>query len=192
MKKMLCVLLTLLLTISFTGCGKSSPESVTEDFFKGLKKADQKLLDKLYLGDAGKGSIVEDLIRIIDESESLGNIGGLLSKSILDFDFEVESVEKRGDTATSHVIIKTEDWETVVSNCTILIAAKALSMALDGKSEKQMQKAFKEIIEEQRDKTEDVTFYLDLNLVNIDGDWKIDISDETSAILNAISGGLAR
>lgn len=190
MKKLLVVLMTVLITLSLAGCGKNSPKATAEELFEAIKNTDQKVLDKIYLGEADENSIISDLIEIIEETESLGSIGELFRKSFLDFKYKVKDVEEDGDTAIAKVEVTTENWAKVLPNVTVLISAKALSMALDGKSEKEMGKAFKEIYEEQRKETDDVTFNLDIKLVKDEGEWKVDLSNEAGAILNAVTGGL--
>jgi len=193
MKKILVVLLTLLVLLNLVGCSKEKdPKGTTEELFEAIKDSDQKVLDKIYIGEAGESSIIADLIEIVEETESLGNIGEAFSKSFLDFKYKVEEVEEDGDTAVAKVKVTSENWAEVVPNSLILITAKALSMTLDGKSDKEMEKAFKEILNEQREKTADVDYYLNIKLIKDDGTWKVDLSTETDALLQAVSGGLAQ
>lgn len=192
MKKLLTITLALLVSLTLTGCGKEkSPEGTTKELFEAIKDGDQKILDKIYIGEAGKQSIIADLLEIVEETESLGTLGEAFSKSFLDFKYDVEEVEEDGNNAIAKVKVTSENWAEVIPNATILITAKALSMALDGKSDKQMEKEFKEILKEQREKVADVECYLNIKLVKDGETWKVDLSKETDALLQAVSGGLA-
>lgn len=193
MKKILVIALALLMSLSLVGCSKSKDaKGTTEELFEAIKDSDEKILDKIYIGEAGEQSIIADLLEIIEETESLGEIGKVFSESFLDFKYSVEDIEEDGDTAIANVKVTSENWAQVVPNAAILITAKALSMTLDGKSDKEMNKAFKEILDEQRDKVDDVEYYLNIKLIKDDGTWKVDLSNETDALLEAVSGGLAQ
>lgn len=192
MKKIFVIALALLMSLNLVSCSKNKdPKGTTKELFEAIKDGDQKVLDKIYLGEEGDESIIPDLLEIVEDTETLGDIGEVFSKSFLDFKYSIEEIEEDGDTALAKVKITSENWPVVLSNVSILISAKAISMTLDGKSDKQMQKAFKKIFNEQREETEDVDYYLDIKLIKDDGVWKVDLSDETSALLEAISGGLA-
>ena len=64
-----------------------------------------------------------------------------------------------------------------------------ISMSLDGKSEKAIQKELKKLVDEKRKNTDDVDFYVDLPLILDDGKWKVDLSEQADALLHAITGG---
>jgi hypothetical protein len=192
MKKIFVVTLVLLMSLNLVSCSKNKDaKGTTKELFEAIKDGDQKVLDKIYLGEEGEQSIINDLLEIVEDTETLGDIGEVFSKSFLDFKYSIEDIEEDGDTALAKVKITSENWPVVLSNASILISAKAISMTLDGKSEKQMQKAFKKIFNEQREETDDVDYYLDIKLIKDDGVWKVDLSNETSALLEAISGGLS-
>ncbi len=192
MKKIFVVTLVLLMSLNLVSCSQNKDAKGTiKELFEAIKDGDQKVLDKIYLGEEGEQSIINDLLEIVEDTETLGDIGEVFSKSFLDFKYSIENIEEDGDIALAKVKITSENWPVVLSNASILISAKAISMALDGKSEKQMQKAFKKIFNEQREETDDVDYYLDIKLIKDDGVWKVDLSNETSALLEAISGGLS-
>ena len=189
MKKLLCSLLAVLMVLSLAGCGKGSPKQAANDFMSAIKKNDEKLLDKIYIGEAGENSVLGELIQIIDETESLGEIGKTLKKYMLEFKYKVVEVEQDGDEAEARIQITTENWAKVLPDLAILIPAKMISMSLDGKSEKAIQKELKKLVDEKRKNTDDVDFYVDLPLILDDGKWKVDLSEQADALLHAITGG---
>lgn len=194
MKKLICAVLTVLLFLGMTGCSakasNKTPEAATEDFFKAIKKGDQKLLDKVYIGETENDPLIQDLFGIINETETLGDFGKILSENILEFQYDVSDVTRNGDSAVARVNVKSENWEKVIENLIVLVPAKVISMSLDGKSEKQIEKAIKELVKEQREKVEDVVIPVDINLIDDNGEWKIDLSNETGDLINAVTGGL--
>lgn len=190
MKRIFCIILAIILTFSLCACGTASPKSVTSDLFKAIQNKDEKLLDKIYLGEMGENSIIPELLEIIEESECAGKLGDALSKSFLNFNYSINNIEEDGDDAIAHVTITTENWAEVLPKVGVLIATKSITMALDGASEKKIEKECKEILEEQKKKIDDVEFDIDVKLKKDDGKWKIDLSDKADDLLKALSGGL--
>ena len=171
--------------VSLTGCG-SSPKSAAEDFLNAIKKSDEKLLKKVYIGDSKNASVIEEALAIVSESEWLGK-----TEDFLDFKYKVIDVEENGDESFANVKITSEDWGKVISDLSILIPTKAVSMSLDGKSEKEIQKEIKKMIKEKRKDVEDLEFDVRLKLVKVDKEWKVDLSQEYESLLKAITGGVS-
>ncbi len=187
MKKLLCLLLSICMIFGLTGC--SSVNGTTKALFKGIKKCDEKILDKLYFGDP-QDSVIHDFIDIIEECESLDYIGDIISEYIMDFEYKVVDKDVDGDYATVKVKITTENWAVIVPNLALLVPTKMVTMTLDGKSEKQIEKELKKLVKEQRKKTDDVDYLVELNLIKVDGEWKVDLSECCDELVEAISGGL--
>lgn len=183
MKKLLIVLVSVLMCLTCVACSSEpnlkTSKSATTAYFKAVQKGDTSILDKVYVGDPEDDDfrLVNNFIKELSESEVLGQYANILNEQILDFDYKVKDVKEDGDKAVATVEVTTEDWETIVSHIVTDFGPKLFVMALDGKSEKEIGKEFSNFLKDERKNTPDVVTEVEVNLIKIDDEWKINLVD---------------
>lgn len=187
MRKIIAVLLSLGLVFSMSSCIGSSPEVTAEIFLDAVKEQDEELLQGTYSGDnldlIVKGDLGSDAMDQVIED-------GMFSK-VLKFEYEVSNEKIDGDKATVDVKIKTYNFGDAVVDAMEKYIKKAMPMALEGASEKKLEKLGIKIMKEEFSKVEfDYVKTATLSLTKEDGDWMVDEIEEDSDFENAITGGM--
>lgn len=184
-KYLICVALLL----ACTGCSKASAESTAKDFMKALKKGDEDILDIIYVDGNDSGStFINNLFSELSNSTTANEYSGVIKEKILDFDYDVISVEENDDSALAKISLTTENWADILQGITTDFLPKVLVMVLDGKDVKDIEKELTSYINDKKKETPDVTVNFDLPLVKVEDDWKVNVASIGGVLQSAIMG----
>lgn len=192
MKKILSLVLVVALCLSLGACNKggqtkeNTPSVSVSKFLDGFKANDAEAIKATYSGD---NFDVADLAGLKDGSESEKAIAEALIGKILDFDYTISDEKITEDTAIVEVKFNTFDLGKVMQNFITDYMNKVISQAANGLSEDEIEKKAIESFKKYLDKAKkDFSETVSLPLTKVDGKWMIDAIDETSNIINVLSG----
>ncbi len=181
MKKLICIILAIVMTVSFAACGKESPEKAADNALKAVKNLNPVGIAK-YFGD----DTVDDMD--IDEisAEELKVLKKFLSKT----SWEILGSVVDGDDATVTVKITAIDpspiFQEVIEELRDDVLSSFLGSAPD---EEEMKKEALEVIDEMISE-KDVqmkTNTVELDMTLTEKGWKMDVD---ASILGSFAGSL--
>ena len=181
MKKLLCIILAIVMMISFTACGKETPEKAADNALKAVKTLNIKGMEK-YFGEVD----VDDMDLDDFSAKEMKLVKKLLSKMSWEI---IDSVEEE-TKATVTVDITSVDLAPIVKEIAGELMGDAFSSLFGDKtSEEEMEekalKIFEEKLSEKDIKMTTATVELDMTLTETG--WKIDVS---SSLFGSFMGGL--
>lgn len=187
--KFIKYLLCAMLLLACTACSKVSAESTAKDFMKALKKGDENILDIIYVDGNDSGSaFLNNLFSELSNSTAANEYSSVIKDKLLDFDYDIISVEEQGDYALAKVSLTTENWAAILQDITTDFLPKVLVMILDGKDSKDIEKELTSYIKDEKKNTPDVTTNFDLPLIKVEDDWKVNVASIGDVLQSAIMG----
>ncbi|MDO4869710.1 MAG: DUF4878 domain-containing protein [Bacillota bacterium] len=198
MKKLAIILVVCLaVTMSLFGCGSNpTPTETADTFLNAVKAGDADTLKTVYEGDN-----FDVLALLFDDVESDGGdavddeyFEKTLTPLLQDFDYKLSNEKIDGDKATVDVKITTYDIGGAFLAFMEDYFGQALELAFSGASDKEVEELANSIFEEKINKLTDKDYSetVTLDLVNKDGIWKVTKIDESSELINAISGNMIK
>ncbi len=189
MKKLMCMILTILLAVSLAGCSGSmaSAESVVEDAIQAFQSADVDAVRE-YWGSTDLASSEDSAEEDAYTQQLMELIASSLTYQITD-----SAEDVKAGTATVTVEFTSIDMSTVFSEWMGEIISQALGYAFlptdQQPSEEELNDLSIELLcEVIEDHTDDkVTNTVDIPLSLVENEWKIDQSD---AAIDAMMGGM--
>ncbi|PFP29308.1 hypothetical protein COJ96_11645 [Bacillus sp. AFS073361] len=186
MKKTLIFITTIIVAFSLSACNLfgPSPDEVTTEFLTSVQKGEWEKASK-YVNNTDTKKTLKELTSSKDE-EAKFMLG--LFKKMSFTDGKVKEADKK---ATVESTIKTVDMKIILGTIIEEVMQEALAQAFSGEEaddeaiEKEMTNKLVAGVNEPSAKK--VTNKVKINLVKVDGDWKVDVDQE---LLNALTGGL--
>ncbi len=167
MKKVISILLSVVMVLSFASCAKNNPQKDLDAMLTALKSGDMKTLAEL------EGESIEDF------ADMQGYISIFSSVS---WTFG-ETVMKDDDDAIVNVQITTKDMQTVFTE----YISQAMQQAMQG-TEMTDEYAAELLLNVIASTEQTKTFDVEVEMSYDDGKWQVD--DENDAFFDAITGGL--
>ena len=168
MKKILCVILAVAMMVSFTACGKESPEKAANNALKAIKTLNvmgiEKYFGELYLENYDIDEMSVEGIKILKK------ITSKMSWEIL------ETVEEE-DSAVVSVRLTTVDVTPIITEIAAEFLGDALSSLLgDEMTEEEIKQKTIEIVKEELSEgdIEMMTNDIDLKLTRTEDGWKVE------------------
>ncbi len=171
MKKFLCIILAIVMMVSFTACGKESPEKAADNALKAVKSLNIKGMEK-YFGEVD----VDDMDLDEISAEEMKVTKKFLSK----MSWEILGSVEDETTATVTVRLTTVDLAPIVKEIAGELMGDAFSSLFgDGMSEEEMeQKALKIFEEKLAEKDIQMTTNdVELDMILTEKGWKIELED---------------
>lgn len=186
MKKTLILITTILIAFSLTACNLfgPSPDEVTTEFLTSVQKGDWEKASKYIKNNDTKKTLKELTSSKDDETKFILDVFKKMS-------FTVGKVNEADKKATVESTIKTVDTKIILGTIIQEAMQEALAQAFSGEEaddeaiEKEMTNKLVAGVNESSAKK--VTNKVKINLIKVDGDWKVDVDQE---LLNALTGGL--
>ena len=186
MKKTFIFMTTLMIAFSLTACNLfgPSPDEVASDFLTSVQKGDWEKASK-YVNNKDSKKTLKELTSSKDEEAKF--IQDLFKK----MSFTVGKVNEADKKATVESTIKTVDTKIILGTIIQEVMKEAFAQAFSGEEtddaavEKEMTNKLITGVNEPSAKK--VTNKVKINLVKVDGDWKVDVDQD---LLNAVTGGL--
>ena len=193
MKRVIPVMLSLVLVLLLSGCGKTeSPSEVTDRFFKAIKEQDTDTISEIYEGDdldlskAG-GEITEDDSGLSEELQKK------MMDMIFDFDYEVGDEEIKDDDAVVKVKVTSYALGDTMTSVYTDLMSWALENMFSAPSEEETQKKTSEIFTEKLEETEkSYTKEIEIKLVKKDDKWIVSKENDSEELLNAFTGDMGK
>ena len=183
MKKLLCIILAIVMMVSFTACGKETPEKATNNALKAVKSLNIKGMEKYF------GEIPVDVDEL-DFGEITADQLKVVKKFLSKMSWEILGSVEDENTATVTVRLTTVNLVPIATEVAGELMGDAFSALLGGTmtEEELYEKAFK-LIEEKLSEKDlqmvDNEFELDMSLT--DDGWKIEVKE---SFINTIIGDL--
>ncbi|MEH7128739.1 hypothetical protein V7103_11080 [Neobacillus drentensis] len=186
MKKTFIFMTTIIIAFSLTACNLfgPSPDEVATDFLTSVQKGDWEKASK-YVNNKDSKKTLKELTSSKDEETKF--IQDIFKK----MSFTVGKVNEADKKATVESTIKTVDTKIILGTIIQEAMQEALAQAFSGEEtddaavEKEMTNKLIAGVNEPSAKK--VTNKVKINLVKVNGDWKVDVDQE---LLNALTGGL--
>ncbi|MEH6906235.1 hypothetical protein CN481_22935 [Bacillus sp. AFS006103] len=186
MKKTFIFMTTIIIAFSLTACNLfgPSPDEVATDFLTSVQKGDWEKASK-YVNNKDSKKTLKELTSSKDEETKF--IQDIFKK----MSFTVGKVNEADKKATVESTIKTVDTKIILGTIIQEAMQEALTQAFSGEEtddaavEKEMTNKLIAGVNEPSAKK--VTNKVKINLVKVNGDWKVDVDQE---LLNALTGGL--
>ena len=181
MKKFLCIILAITMMVSFSACGKETPEKAANNALKAVKSLNISKMEK-YFGEIEVEEMNLDDISV-DEIKLVKKFLSKTSWEILD------SVEE-GDTATVTVKITAVDPSPIFTEVVAGMLGDSLYSFLGGdKSEEELEKKALGIVDEMLS-AKDVqmkTDTVELDMTLTESGWKINLK---TSLIGSFVGSL--
>ena len=168
MKKFLCIILAIVLAVSFTACGKESPEKAANNALKAIKTLNISGIEK-YFGELHLENYDIDEMSV-EGIKVLKKITSKMSWEIL------ETVEEE-DSAVVSVRLTTVDVTPIITEIAAEFLGDALSSLLgDEMTEEEVKQKTIEIVEEELSEGDIkmMTNDIDLKLTRTEDGWKVE------------------
>ncbi|WP_114571367.1 DUF4878 domain-containing protein [Exiguobacterium flavidum] len=183
MKKWMTLLAAAALAL-LAGCGGPTPAETAESYLGAVKKADLEKARDLSTGE--NTSIEQKADDLTTEEREM--FAGIFEE--LEYDVTKEKIT--GDTATVEADITNVDMAKVFGGVVQELIGDAFADAFAGDtpSDAEMEQKMMTLLEKELAKKDldRVTMKTTLQLKKVDGEWKVDTSDE---VMNAVSGGFS-
>jgi predicted small lipoprotein YifL len=186
MKKTLLLLTTIILAFSLSACNLfgPTPDEVATDFLTSVQKGEWEEASEYVNTDESKEKIKE----FTTSDEDVKYIEDLIGK----MSFTIGTVKEEDNKATVQSEIETVDMKIIIGTIFQEMLAEAFAQAFSGEEtdeEAQDEEMTKLLVEGMNEPSaKKVTNKVNIQLVKVDGDWKVEVSDE---LLNALTGGLS-
>lgn len=171
MKKFLCILLAIVMMVSFTACGKETPEKAADNALKAVKSLNIKGMEK-YFGEVEVDDMDFDDLSV----EELKVVKKFLNK----MSWEILGSVEDGNTATVTVRLTTVDLVPIIKEVAGELMGDAFSSILGGQidEDEMEQKAFKMIDEMLSEKDVKLaTNDVELDMTLTEKGWKIELNE---------------
>ena len=187
MKKTLIYITTIFIAFSLSACNLfgPSPDEVATDFLTSVQKGEWEKASEYVKNKDTKKTLEELTSSKDDETKYMQDLFEKMS-------FTVGKVKEEDKRATVESTIKTVDMKLILGTIIQEVMQEALAQAFSGEEtddeaiEKEMTNKLVAGVNEPSAKK--VTNKVKINLVKVDGDWKVDVDQE---LLNALTGGLS-
>ncbi|MBS3991378.1 MAG: hypothetical protein KGZ51_04835 [Erysipelothrix sp.] len=185
MKKIILLFISTLLIFTLVACSsKETPKEVVEKGISAIKNLDLIQIQKYFNAD-----------EISDENDVFGQdfdvenaeIFALMTKNLT---YEIINVNTNDKVATVETKITNINMAVIMKD--FITQALILAFEQIGETEvdeEEMQKQMEDLLIEllSKEDNEMITTEVDIELNEVDGEWKIDLNDE---LINALFGGL--
>ncbi len=205
MKRILCIILTIMMTLTLVSCGSSgndpepqplpeegqmTPVQTADAFLKAFKSKDTEKMKEYYEGEISDLSMIEE-----EDDSAMADLINAMVEKILDFDYSLGNETIKGDEASVEVNFTTYDFSGILQDIMNNLMSDAVALGLSGLSQEEMEAEINELIGskfsaalDSADK--DWEGKVTMDLVKKDSKWLVkDVSGATS-FMNALSGGL--
>jgi hypothetical protein len=187
MKKTLIYITTIFIAFSLSACNLfgPSPDEVATDFLTSVQKGEWEKASEYVKNKDTKKTLEELTSSKDDETKYMQDLFEKMS-------FTVGKAKEEDKRATVESTIKTVDMKLILGTIIQEVMQEALAQAFSGEEtddeaiEKEMTNKLVAGVNEPSAKK--VTNKVKINLVKVDGDWKVDVDQE---LLNALTGGLS-
>ena len=183
-KRITAILLILAITVSFAGCGEvAKAEKVVNNTFKALQKADFEEISKYIDLDElfPDNTISESDTESVESQELVDKLFGSLQYEIV----SSEKIDK--ETVMFKVKVTTIDMKPVMAEFMkdLLAYSFANAFADPQPTEEETNKATMDMLLEclSAEDLEFVTNEIDIKVVKVDKDWKIDANEDMADVL---------
>ena len=169
MKKLLCIILAIVLAVSFTACGKESPEKAADNALKAIKNFNPVGIAK-YFGD--------DYLDDYDIDDISADEMKVFKKLTSKMSWEILGSVVDGDSAVVTVKLTSVDLSPIITEVSAELLGDAFSSLLGDKmSEEEMEQKALEIVEQELSKKDIAmtTNNIDLKLTRNENSWKVEI-----------------
>lgn len=190
MKKLTVIILSLLLSLSFSACGSNapSPTDVSKDFMEAIKNKDNDSLKSLYAGEVL--NITDGIEVDADESAEMKSLYEEMYAKLFEFDYKVSNEKINDQKATVDVEITTYQLGQAFKDFVGDYMKEAFSLGMAGASDDAVEKKGVEILSNKlgsmkKDYSQTVTLRLTLQ----DDAWVVDELKKDSDFYNALTGG---
>ncbi len=190
MKKIICLLLTIMVFFSMMGCGtKATPEDTVIKFNAAMKAFDWKTMADCVL-DAGDMSEMD-----VEKDEIFGGLMDYFKRWANNLKYKVLNSDESGDKASVTVEYIYTDASEVFADAMTDYFTQAFAMSLSGASDDEMSQLLAKLLVEKAGtaKIGRKQITVIYPMVKLDGEWKIEQVPEdamhvaTSDLLRAVS-----
>ncbi len=171
MKKFLCIILAIVMMVSFTACGKETPEKAADNALKAVKSLNIKGMEK-YFGEVS----VDDMDLDEISTEEIKIVKKFLSK----MSWEILGSVEDENVATVTVRLTTVDLAPIVKEIAGELLGDAFSSLFGGEIDEDEleKKAFKIFEEKLSEKGVQMTTNdIELDMTLTDKGWKIELKE---------------
>lgn len=190
MKKYLCIICTIFLSLSLCACNSTpstTPQEVVSSMLENYKAQNFDVLNDFF---DGKVSFSKDLtLNGYLEEADIGLMQMFLDK-LCDIDFEIlnENISEDGKTAVVEVNIKANNVGEYLTTGIKEALPLALKLAMDGTSQEELMSQVINVLlspVQNAQKVKETTFQIEL--IRKGNSWKI--GNENTELFNSITGG---
>lgn len=171
MKKFFCILLAIVMMVSFTACGKETPEKAADNALKAVKNLNPVGIAK-YFGD--------DMVEDIDIDEISADDIEVVKKFLNKTSWEILGSVEDESTATVTVRLTTVDLVPIVKKIAGELMGDAFSSIFGGEiDEEEMQKKAVKLFDEMLSEKEVAmaTNDVELDMTLTEKGWKIELNE---------------
>lgn len=193
MKKLTVIILSLLLSLSFSACGSNapSPTDVSKDFMEAIKNKDNDSLKSLYAGEVL--NITDGIETDADESAEMKSLYEEMYAKLFEFDYKISNEKINDQKATVDVEITTYQLGQAFKDFVGDYMREAFSLGMTGASDDVVEKKGVEILSNKlgsmkKDYSQTVTLRLTLK----DDAWVVDELKKDSDFYDALTGGAVK
>ena len=168
MKKILCVILAIVLAVSFTACGKETPEKAANNALKAVKNLNPVGIAKYFGDDTVEDMDIDDI-----SSDEIKILKKFLSKT----SWEILGSVEDGESATVTVRITTIDLAPIVKELAGELLGDAFSSLFgEQMTEEEMEQKALKLFEEKLSEKDlaMTTTDVELDMTLTENGWKID------------------
>ena len=181
LKKIVAVFITVILTVSLTGCGTKSPTKVVSESLDAIKSGNNKAfsdtLNEDISGEKNSDNSTEKYNESIEK----------MAESIKNITYKINSETIDGDTAKVNVTVTGPDLADVLSKFMQKAFEDAFSQAFSGKklSEEETDAKYDKILSELLEDVKNTDRTMDVELTKENNEWKIkDENDLIKLVVN--------
>ncbi len=194
MKKLFAIALSLMLVLSFAGCGGSEgPDTIVKTFCDSIKAFDFAAASGCFQDPSEQ----EDLLTSEEElAESVGSAEfvSYLKESVAKMAYEIGETTEDGDNGTVTVTFTYTDVSAVLNAAMDDYLVKGLELAFSGADDSELEDLLYDIFMEktETEETSTATCVATFDCVKVDGEWKIASlsEDAENAVIDVLTSNM--
>lgn len=215
MKKLFASMLIVSMGLLFVGCNSASPTDVAESFLQAVKTGDNAALQASYAGtieEPAEGeeeispasNLLSELDVMSEDSSDESNesteetteeveaLQTMMNEKLSGFDYTLSNESIDGDKATVDVAITTYDLGSATTTALGEYLQQAIGLAFAGASEEYMSNLLNDLLADNYEAVteKDYTKTVSLNLIKVDGEWKVAEVNDNQEAVDAMFGGM--